>query len=160
MGYASHARYDKSEARQVAYRLWRDSPDTPITQLLPKIEAAIGDKLALRTVQHWRHTDRWDERRAIEELDAAAVFVADGIRGMRVAYPVAAQYLHDVAAGIVRPNALRMRAAQVIVAENRALAELTRDRLARPAEDTERALDVHEWSAEELAAEAASGWEG
>lgn len=124
---ATHARFENNPARQAAYRLWRDSPSSPVTDLLPALELEIGEKLAVRTVQNWRQIDKWDVRLAVERLADAEVSIPRAWEKLRVAAPDAFTYLHDVSAGVVPGDALRIKASQIIVQEFRSHVELTRD---------------------------------
>ena len=66
MENVAYARFENNPVRQAAYRLWSEDVQRPVTELLPAIEAETGAKVALRTVQDWRHRDEWDLRYARE----------------------------------------------------------------------------------------------
>jgi hypothetical protein len=81
------------------------------------------------------------------------------MRELRVAFPIATSYLSSVVSGAVKPDALRIRAAQVLIVENRAFVELVKDRLLAPVE-LDESVPLDTLTPEELAAEASTGWEG
>jgi DNA-binding transcriptional regulator YdaS (Cro superfamily) len=131
---ASHARYENNPARQIAYSAWTQDTSKTVTELVPVIEAAIGEKLAVRTVQQWRHTDKWEQRLAREMLAGSEVYVSQVVTDLRVAAPASVNYLDSVAQGKVAPDALRIQAAKAVIAENRSMIVLMADML-KPAED-------------------------
>ena len=96
---ARYARFEDSPTRQLAYQLWAQSPDRPIPEWLPDLEAAAGGKVALRSVQRWRHDDNWERRLAEEVLAASGVSVFEQVRRLRVAALPAIRYLDAVARG-------------------------------------------------------------
>ena len=120
MENASYARFENNPARQLAYRIWANNSSAPITELMPEIEAAVGEKVALRTVQGWRHRDKWDDRLAWELLAKSERIVIEHVIGARVAAPEAIAYLRSVVAGEVLGTPERISAAKALVAENRA----------------------------------------
>ena len=89
--------------------------------MLPELEAATGGKVALRTVQEWRHRDRWDERLALESLAASEGSVIRHVVGLRVAAPEAIEYLRSIVSGSLPPDAQRIQAARALISENRAI---------------------------------------
>jgi DNA-binding transcriptional regulator YdaS (Cro superfamily) len=131
---ASFARFDDNPARQIAYSAWSQNPGMTATELLPVIEAALGEKVALRTVQDWRHRDKWEQRLAREMLAGSEVYVSQVVTDLRVAAPSSVAYLSSVAEGKVAGDALRIQAAKAVIAENRAMVVLMADML-KPAEE-------------------------
>lgn len=113
----AYARFENNPARQEAYRLWAVDPSVPITELLPSIEAAIGAKVALRTVQDWRHRDEWERRYAEEQAAESGVQVIRHVVKLRVAAPSALDYLAAVRSGVEPYDAGRVRVAMFEVAE-------------------------------------------
>ena len=117
----SYARYENNPARQLAYQLWASQPDKPITEWIEDLEAAAGGKVALRTVQRWRHDDRWDERFAEEVIASSGLSVFEQVRQIRVAALPAIRYVDQVARGEVEPDRLRLEAAKFIIQQSAAL---------------------------------------
>ena len=161
MQNASYARYENNPARQVAYRIWANNSSTPITELMPAIEAAVGEKVALRTVQGWRHRDNWDERLAWELLAKSERIVIDHVIGARVAAPEALAYLRSVVSGDVIGTPERVSAAKALIAENRALIVAMAGKLTPPSEQLAEGLSESEllaletpWVPEEQGSEA------
>lgn len=74
------------------------------------------------------------------------------IRELRVAAPLAVQYVRSVMEGTEEADALRLRAAGMLIQENRSILELTKDTLLAPLPDAELALDYGEMSTDELLA--------
>ena len=144
MQNASYARYENNPARQVAYRIWANNSSTPITELMPAIEAAVGEKVALRTVQGWRHRDNWDERLAWELLAKSERIVIDHVIGARVAAPEALAYLRSVVSGDVIGTPERVSAAKALIAENRALIVAMAGKLTPPSEQLAEGLSESE----------------
>ena len=154
---ASHARWENSPGRQLAYRAYCADPGLPVAELVRRIEAEHGLKLAVRTVQDWRQRDQWEKRRALERLADAEVSIPEMVRELRVAAPLAVAYVRKVMDGIEPPDPLRLRAADLLIRENRAILELTKDALLAPLPDANAALDYSAMSDEELRALAAEG---
>jgi hypothetical protein len=122
-----------------------------VTELMPVIEAALGEKVALRTVQDWRHRDKWEQRLAREMLAGSEVYVSQVVTDLRVAAPFSVAYLSSVAQGKEEGDSLRIAAAKAILAENRSLLALMADVL-RPAEEEAKVAVSSDISNEELLA--------
>jgi hypothetical protein len=137
---ASHARWENNPARQIAYSVWASDPRKPVTELLPAIESAIGEKLAVRTVQEWRKRDQWESRLARDMLAGSEVYVAQVVTDLRVAAPFAVAYLDAVAQGRQEPDAQRISAAKAILSENRGMLAMMADALRPKEEEGEVAL--------------------
>jgi hypothetical protein len=148
---ASHARYEDNPARQIAYSVWTQDTSKTVTELVPVIEAATGEKLAVRTVQDWRHRDQWEQRLARDMLAGSEVYVSQLVTDLRVAAPTSVRYLNDVVEGTVRPDAGRIAAAKAILSENRGILALMADAL-KPAEEEARVTVSHELTDAELLA--------
>jgi DNA-binding transcriptional regulator YdaS (Cro superfamily) len=131
---ASFARYENNPARQIAYSVWSRQPGLPTTELLPLVEAAVGEKVAYRTLHDWRRRDKWEQRLAREMLAGSEIYVSQVVTELRVAAPASVNYLDSVAQGKVAGDALRIAAAKAVIAENRAMIVLMADML-RPAEE-------------------------
>jgi hypothetical protein len=143
---AAYARFEHNPVRQIAYSVWSQNPRMTVTELVPAIEAATGEKLAVRTVQGWRHTDKWEARLARDMLSGSEVYVAQVVTDLRVAAPFSVAYLDAVAQGRQPPDAQRIQAAKAILAENRGLLAMMADALTpKGGEDTPsdtRSLDA------------------
>jgi hypothetical protein len=148
---ASHARYENNPARQIAYSAWTQDTSKTVTELVPVIEAAIGEKRAVRTVQQWRHTDKWEQRLAREMLAGSEVYVSQVVTDLRVAAPFSVNYLDAVAQGKVAGDALRIQAAKAVIAENRAMIVLMAEALS-PKEEEAKVAVSSDISNEELLA--------
>jgi hypothetical protein len=131
---ASFARYENNPARQIAYSVWSQQPGLATTELLPLVEAAVGEKVAYRTLHDWRHRDKWEQRLAREMLAGSEIYVSQVVTDLRVAAPSSVAYLASVANGEQAADALRIQAAKAVIAENRAMVVLMADML-KPAED-------------------------
>ena len=129
---ANHARWENSPGRQLAYRTWAADPSVSVAQLVRQLDATHGLKLAERTVRDWRERDQWEKRRALERLADSEVSIPQMIVGLRVAAPMAVAYVRAVMDGREEPNALRLRAADLLIRENRAFTELLKDQLMQP----------------------------
>jgi hypothetical protein len=148
---AKSARYEDNPARQIAYSAWSQNPGMTVTELMPVIEAALGEKVALRTVQDWRHRDKWEQRLAREMLAGSEVYVSQVVTDLRVAAPFSVAYLSSVAQGREEGDALRIQAAKAVIAENRAMIVLMADML-KPAEEEAEVAVSSDISNEELLA--------
>jgi type II secretory pathway component PulM len=148
---ASFARYENNPARQIAYSVWSQHPGLPTTELLPMVEAAVGEKVAYRTLHDWRHRDKWEQRLAREMLAGSEVYVSQVVTDLRVAAPFSVAYLSSVVDGKVAPDQGRIAAAKAILAENRSLLALMADVL-RPAEEEAKVAVSSDISNEELLA--------
>lgn len=126
---ASHARWENSPGRQLAYRAYATDPSLPAAAIARQLESVHGLKVAVRTVQDWRERDHWEKRRALERLADSEVLIPEMITGLRVAAPLAVAYVHAVMDGREKPDALRLRAADLLIKENRAFTELLKDQL-------------------------------
>lgn len=113
----AYARYDNNPTRQEAYRLWSEDVTRHITEFLPELEVFAGEKLALRTVQNWRHMDNWELRYAQEQAASSGVLVVEHVRKLRVAAPSALDYLASVRSGAEAYDAGRVRVAMFEVQE-------------------------------------------
>jgi DNA-binding transcriptional regulator YdaS (Cro superfamily) len=131
---ASYARFENNPARQIAYSVWSQQPGLPTTELLPLVEAAVGEKVAYRTLHDWRHRDKWEQRLAREMLAGSEIYVSQVVTDLRVAAPSSVAYLSSVVEGKVAGDALRIQAAKAVIAENRAMVVLMADML-RPKEE-------------------------
>jgi hypothetical protein len=151
---ASFARYENNPARQVAYSAWSQNPGQSIRELVPVVEAVLGEKVAERTLHDWRHRDKWESRLAREMLAGSEVYVAQVVTDLRVAAPSSVAYLSSVAEGKVAGDALRIQAAKAVIAENRAMVVLMADML-RPKEEEPVPQVSSDISTEELVALAA-----
>jgi hypothetical protein len=105
-----------------------------VTELMPVIEAAVGEKVAVRTVQDWRHRDKWEQRLAREMLAGSEIYVSQVVTDLRVAAPFSVNYLDSVAQGKVAVDMGRIAAAKAILAENRSMIVLMADML-KPKEE-------------------------
>ena len=114
---ASYARYENNPARQAAYQLWALDPSRPVTEIMPAIEAVAGEKVAVRTVQDWRHRDRWEVRYAEEQAAQSGVLVIEHVKRLRVAAPEQVSYLHKVANGEEPYDHNRVQVARFLVTE-------------------------------------------
>ena len=132
MQNASYARWENSPGRQLAYRTYAADPSLPATAIARQLETVHGLKVAVRTVQDWRERDQWEKRRALERLAESEVSIPEMIAGLRVAAPLAVAYVHAVMDGREKPDALRLRAADLLIRENRAFTELLKDQLMQP----------------------------
>ena len=132
MQSASHARWENSPGRQLAYRTYAADPSLPATAIARQLESVHGLKVAVRTVQDWRERDQWEKRRALERLAESEVSIPEMIAGLRVAAPMAVAYVRAVMDGREKPDALRLRAADLLIRENRAFTELLKDQLMQP----------------------------
>lgn len=121
MQNASYARYENNPIRQLAYQLWASAPEKPVTEWMPELDAAAGEKVAVRTVQRWRHDDRWDERFAEEVIASSGLSVFEQVRRLRVAALPAIRYIDQVARGEVKPDRLRLDAAKFLVQQSASL---------------------------------------
>jgi hypothetical protein len=133
---AAFARFENNPARQAAYRIWAADHTKPITELMPAINAAARENLALRTVQEWRHRDHWDDRLAWELLATSERIVIDHVIGLRVAAPESIAYLRAVVSGDAVPDPGRISAAKTLIAENRVLVVAMAERLVPPDDST------------------------
>jgi hypothetical protein len=150
MGNASYARYENNPARQAAYELWRIDPSKPVTELMPAIDEVAGEKVAVRTVQRWRHDDRWELRYAEEEAARSGILVIEHVKRLRVAAPVHVSYLDKVARGLEKYDRGRVEVAKFLVTEaGRLLSVLPAVQVAVTAEATASLSDL---SIEELLA--------
>jgi hypothetical protein len=131
---AKSARYEDNPARQIAYSAWSQQPSMTVTELMPVIEAAVGEKVAVRTVQDWRHRDKWEQRLAREMLAGSEIYVSQVVTDLRVAAPFSVNYLDSVAQGKVAVDMGRIAAAKAILAENRSMIVLMADML-KPKEE-------------------------
>jgi hypothetical protein len=131
---AKSARYEDNPARQIAYSAWSQKPSMTVTELMPVIEAAVGEKVAVRTVQDWRHRDKWEQRLAREMLAGSEIYVSQVVTDLRVAAPFSVNYLDSVAQGKVAVDMGRIAAAKAILAENRSMIVLMADML-KPKEE-------------------------
>lgn len=127
-----------------------------MTELLPAIEAAIGEKLAARTVQDWKHRDKWEARLSREMLAGSEVFVSQVVTDLRVAAPSSVAYLDSVVQGKVAPDPQRIQAAKAILSENRGILALMADAM-RPKEEEASVVSLDGLTTEELMAMASSG---
>lgn len=100
MENVAFARFENNPARQAAYDLWRRDVSRSTLSLLPELESVIGEKLAYRTVQDWRHRDQWELRYAKEQAAESGVLVIEHVRKLRVAAPSALDYLAAVRSGV------------------------------------------------------------
>jgi hypothetical protein len=148
---ASFARFENNPARQIAYSVWSQNPRLPTTELLPLVEAAVGEKVAYRTLHDWRHRDKWEQRLAREMLAGSEVFVSQLVTDLRVAAPYSVSYLDSVAQGKVAVDMGRIAAAKAILAENRGLLALMAESL-RPKEEEPVSQVSSDISTEELVA--------
>lgn len=115
---AKYARFADNPARQMAYRLFAQDPSRPITDWLPELERLAGQKIAVRTVQQWRHTDAWDRRYAEESAAYSGSSSVQAVVRLRVAAPIAVAYLDAVARGEESYDHGRVQTARFIVGEH------------------------------------------
>jgi hypothetical protein len=121
---AKSARYEDNPARQIAYSVWSQDTSRTVTELVPLVEAAIGEKVAVRTVQDWRHRDQWEQRLARDMLAGSEVYVSQLVTDLRVAAPSSVAYLSSVVEGRIQPDPQRIAAAKAILSENRGILAL------------------------------------
>ena len=121
---ASYARFENNPARQYAYYLYAADPSKPITEWIDELETYTGEKVAVRTVQDWRHRDKWETRFAEEVLAASSASVFEQVRRLRVAALPAITYLDRVARGEEKPDRLRMDAAKFLVQQSASVHQL------------------------------------
>ena len=139
---ARYARWENSPGRQLAYRAYAADPSLPAAAIARQLESVHGLKVAVRTVQDWRDRDQWEKRRALERLADSAVSIPEMITGLRVAAPLAVAYVHAVMDGREEPDALRLRAADLLIKENRAFTELLKDQLLQPLPEAQPLSDA------------------
>jgi hypothetical protein len=148
---ASYARFENNPARQIAYSVWSQQPGLPTTELLPLVEAAVGEKVAYRTLHDWRHRDKWEQRLAREMLAGSEIYVSQVVTDLRVAAPSSVAYLSSVAQGKVAGDGLRIQAAKAVIAENRAMIVLMAEALSPKEEEAKVAVSSDISDAELLA---------
>jgi hypothetical protein len=148
---ASYARFENNPARQIAYSVWSQQPGLPTTELLPLVEAAVGEKVAYRTLHDWRHRDKWEQRLAREMLAGSEIYVSQVVTDLRVAAPFSVNYLDSVAQGKVAGDGLRIQAAKAVIAENRAMIVLMAEALSPKEEEAKVAVSSDISDAELLA---------
>jgi hypothetical protein len=117
MHNAAYARFENNPARQLAYQMFADDPSRAITEWLPALRQEIGENVAARTVQEWRHRDRWEQRYAEERAAESGVLVVEHVRRVRVAVPHLVSYLDRIARGEEAYDRGRVEVARFLIGE-------------------------------------------
>lgn len=122
-------RYDE-HTKRLAFEVYGYKAGRRVQETV-RILAELGHDLSDKTIYEWRQSNAWDHKLDLDNAAKQEELIREHAGRLRVAAPEAVTYLDDVRSGKVPGDALRIKAAQVIVQENRALiiaVEKERDR--------------------------------
>lgn len=114
-------RYDP-EIKQLAFEIYAFKANRKVMET-SRILGALGYEIVPATLYEWRRDQGWEDKIALEEAVRQEGLVRAFAGKLREVGPDSVTYLDDVANGRVEGDQLRVKAATVLVTENRRLVE-------------------------------------
>lgn len=114
-------RYDP-EIKQLAFEVYATKGRRRVVET-SHILGGLGYEIVPATLYEWRRDHDWEHKIALEEAMRQEGLVRAFAGKLREVAPDSVQYLDDVRSGKVPGDALRVKAAQILVMENRHLVE-------------------------------------
>src|SRR5690349_9067414 len=109
-----------AEVKELAFEVWATRAGRKVPETA-RILADMGYEVMATTLYEWRHDQDWEHKLALEEALRQEGLVREFAGKLREVAPEAVTYLDDVAHGKVPADPVRVRAAQILVTENRHL---------------------------------------
>lgn len=115
-------RYDP-EIKQLAFEVYATRGGRRVVDT-SRILGELGYEIVPATLYEWRRDQNWEHKIALDEAMRQEGLVRAFAGKLREVGPESVQYLDDVRSGKVAGDALRVKAAQILVTENRHLVEV------------------------------------
>ena len=114
-------RYD-DEIKQLAFEVYATKAGRRVVETA-RILAELDHDITAATLYDWRRDQGWDHKIALDEALRQEGLVRAFAGKLREVAPESVAYLDDVAQGRIEGDQLRLKAATVLVTENRRLVE-------------------------------------